>query len=72
MVDLSRRRVLLLSLTLPLGIGLAGCESNPNGPTFPTLPAEKNAGDAAGGPGEPATKGRKKKNPMGMINDPAA
>lgn len=77
MNPLSRRRALLLALTMPLFAALPGCDPNPGGPTFPTVTPEKDEDDDAGSaPGAPASskKGRrKKKEPhAGMINDPAA
>ena len=76
MIALNRRRVLLFALAAPLFAGFAGCDPNPNGPTFPTVKPENDGEDDAG-PGAPDPKGgrgrRKKKNATsGVIGDPAA
>ena len=50
---------------------LAGCDPNPNGPTFPDLPVAKDGSDTPDAPGAPKGKGGRKVAPAGLINDPA-
>jgi hypothetical protein len=77
MIVLNRRRALLFSLAAPLLAAVAGCDPNPNGPTFPTVKPENVEEDAGSDSGVPDSKGKggrpKKKNATsGIIGDPAA
>jgi len=78
MIVFTRRRALLFSLTAPFCAAFAGCDANPNGPTFPTVKSEKDDEDDGGSdPNAPDSKSnggrpKKKKATAGMIGDPAA